>query len=121
MAALVSRWAARGGPRLPGSRAKTNKGASDTSRDFRAGAILILTVTSAPLEATADAFVPAVDAFDPAGDELVPGGDVSAVPPVAELPDGGPSSAMRASSLRTICVGAFRRLSAFQRAASRPR
>src|SRR6266404_8535766 len=107
MAVLVNRLAASGGPRLPGSRAKTNKDASDTSRDFRAGAILILTVTSAPLEAP-------VDAFDPAGDAPVPGGNVSAVR-VAELPDGGPSSAMRASSICTICGGGFNASSACQR------
>src|SRR6202166_2999712 len=66
MAVLVSRLAASGGPWLPGSRANTNKGASDTSRDFRAGAMLILTVTSAALKPPADVLVPADDALVPA-------------------------------------------------------
>src|SRR5579863_2949692 len=115
MAVLVSRLAASGGPRLPGSRAKTNKGASDTRRDFRAGAILILTVTSAPLEGPVEALVPAGDAFVPAGGAPLPGEDVSAAPPAAGMPDGGPSSAMRASSIWTICGGGFKALSACQR------
>src|SRR5258708_8174073 len=96
MAALVSRLAASGGPRLPGSRAKTNKGASDTSRDFRAGAILILTVTSAALEVPVEALVPA-------GRALLPGLDVSGAPPAAGMPDRRPRSAMRAFSIFTIC------------------
>ncbi len=67
MARWSSRLAASGGPRPPGSRAKTNKGASDVSRDFNAGAMLILTVTSAALKPRADGLVPAGDALVPAG------------------------------------------------------
>src|SRR6266404_3155787 len=115
IAVLVSRLAASGGPRLPGSRAKTNKVASDTSRDFRAGAMLILTVTSAALEAPVEALVPAGDALVSAGGAPLPGEAVSAAPLAAGLPDGGPSSAMRASSIWTICGGGFNALSACQR------
>src|ERR1700694_987814 len=97
MAVLVSRLAASGGPRLPGSRANTNKGASDTNRDFRAGAMLILTATSAALKPPADVLVPADDALVPAR--------AASAGPAAELPSGGPSSAMRASSICTICGG----------------
>src|ERR1700736_6323050 len=85
MAVLVSRLAASGGPWLPGSRANTNKGASDTSRDFKAGAMLILTVTPAPL-------IPPADVLVPAGDALVPAGAAPAVAPATEPPAAGPSS-----------------------------
>src|ERR1700728_4119458 len=64
-AALVSRLAASGGPWLPGSRAKTNKGASVTNRDFKLGAILILTVTCAGPKPPADVLVPPGDALVP--------------------------------------------------------
>src|SRR5579863_5847251 len=103
MAVLVKRLAANGGPALPGSRAKTNKGASDTSRDFRAGARLILTVTTAPPKPPGDVLVPA-------GDGLVPAAVAStaappALPPAPEPAGSAPSSAIRASSSCTICAG----------------
>src|ERR1700681_4208040 len=97
MALLVSRLAASGGPLEPGSRAKPKKGASDTSRDFNAGVMLILTVTSAALKPPADVLVPADDA-------LVPTAAASVSPP-GSAPPGGPSSAMRASSICSICGG----------------
>src|ERR1700734_1954069 len=65
MASLVRRLAARGGPRLSGSRANTNKGVSGFKRDFNAGAMRILTVTCAPADPCGLGLVPTGDAFVP--------------------------------------------------------
>src|ERR1700691_4700488 len=107
MAATVSRLTASGGPRTPGSCANTNNGASALSRDFNAGAMLILTVASADAEAPGDVIVPA-------GDEFVPATAVPGALPVSKAP-GGPNSANLASSIASIFGGGCRFLSACQR------
>ena len=107
-AELVSRFAASGGPRLPGSRANTNKGVSDCNRDFKVGAILILTVTSAGADSPDTAFV---------SDDDVPVriGAVAGTPPATELPADGPNSAIWASSISSICGGGCKLLSVCHR------
>src|SRR5580693_6106925 len=104
MAPLVRRLAASGGPWLPGSRAKTNKGASDTSRDFKAGATLIVTATSAGPKPPTDALVPAADALVPAG-VIVPAAGVL-VPAGARVPAGAPAPADAESGVAGVLAPA---------------